>query len=123
MNVKYKITFEVEVDTNMNLESEGFKKALTVLMDDYQDGRYPLCVEMAEDALYRVIKAAVYDALCVEKHQIHGREMVEIKPGFSKAKWVIEADKEYNKLVLGVRITGKEPGVEVLPSPSPLPDN
>ena len=68
--------------------------AMNNILADWNDGRYPLCVEMIQEGLYQVMKNASYHLNQQRAQEEYGREVVEISPNQQRARWSIEADKQ-----------------------------
>lgn len=89
MELKFKVCGEVPAD---------FAEQVQEVLNHWEEGRYLFCVEMLQTALREIMDAATRRSLRDKYFKIYGNEMVEEKPNWHTAKWVIEAQKEFKEM-------------------------
>lgn len=88
MTLKFKLTsWDKPLDTELGV-------ALSRILRDWNDGRYPFDVEMIQRGLHQCLKQAAYQVVQKAMQEKHGNEMIESADGRSQtAKWYLESQK------------------------------
>jgi len=93
-------------DEALTVSSDILHDYLNKIFRDWEDGRYPFCVEMVQRGLEDSIKFANEKAIIEEETKKHGKNcMIEVSPRSFTNKAIIEADKRYKETnVSGIQI-------------------
>lgn len=72
-----RIKFEVSVELDGPVPA-GLAEKVSAILSDWNDGRKPYAVELIEDGLRQVLRAALVAAVEAEQRAIYGNEMVPV---------------------------------------------
>ena len=94
----YELTITFKVTQYGSLVDPDFAIALNRIFHAWDEGRHPFNVEMVTAGLRASIKNALYQCCQKRAQEKYGHEMVQAGEGCQRARWSIEAEKEFNEL-------------------------
>jgi len=109
-------TWGEEIDPTLASELGGS-------FSDWEDGRYPLNVEMIQHSLRELLSDALYGTCVRWARKKYGLEMVQTSPTSRRSRAYIEAEKEHARIMkanTGPRLwIGDEPTINIKPKDEP----
>lgn len=98
---KFELTLKIPVSINMDdldgVTIDEISKSLNYTLDTWDDGRYPLDVELLSHAASRLVKAAITSAI-QDLHEKKHPGCFEYENG-STAKWVVTSRRIVKRIM------------------------
>jgi hypothetical protein len=94
----YELTLTFKVTQYGDPVDPDLATALNRIFHDWEEGSHPFTVEMVSEGLRMSIKNALYQCCQKRAQEKYGREMVQVDESHHRARWSIEAEKEFDEL-------------------------
>jgi hypothetical protein len=95
---EHKLILEVDLTAFGDPINPSLSNQLNTLLQDWEEGRQPFCVEMIASGLNQCIKAAAYKACMQAARDKWGNQMTQVEHG-RRSMAGVEAEAEYEKLL------------------------
>ncbi len=93
MIINLQVEFDIGGENIPSFNGARMAGKANKILHDYEDGRYPFCVEMLQRALGEIITGAIRDAALDSLNQQYGGEKIQMGKGSTMSKAYYELEK------------------------------